>query len=145
MDKLIIVPITVAVIITAIVLMAIPVNVYTETYDRNLYYVNAPFGNYGIDGEGHFFLASGSTTLTTTEFYTVKFWSSDGPNVLKSLTLKANETPVIFDGTFKVEISIRRAFSIYGFELCGIEVVSYKLHLPQVPDQFNATGILQTP
>jgi archaellum component FlaF (FlaF/FlaG flagellin family) len=74
--------------------------------------------------------------------YTVKYWSSDGENILKSKTLNASECPVIFDGTFMLEIINHHTKSLVGLDSIS---QTFKIHLPQIPTAYNTTGTIKVP
>jgi len=95
---------------------------YPQTTYVNCYRVTAPFGVFGLDG--HFFFGSGA--INTEEVYSIKYFEN---GELKTLILDAEETPIIIDGTFRLERRYSRG-PIFGSEIH----VSYRLHLPFLPE-----------
>ena len=87
--------------------------VESQCYD--IQYAECPFGVYWTEGEGkfRFLFASGGGEFEfgMVENYVIKYWSG---NELHTIILNAEETPVIVDGTFRLEwiIKVNRFFLI---------------------------------
>ena len=100
----------------------------TVTYTYNdLYYTEAPFGILYADTEGQysggFLWSSGSMDTKLSESYIVKYWVG---NQLRSKALDADATPIIVDGTFRLNTTT--------FTSKLYQKVRYTLHLPYLPE-----------
>lgn len=112
-------------ILCFIVLGLIFVDGYTTTEKSvfvDCYRVTAPFGV--ITLEGNFFIGSGS--IEESEVYLIKYFEN---GYLKSMKLDAEDTPIIVDETFRLEI-IYRVSGVTN----TVFIKKYILHIPFLPE-----------
>ncbi|MGD2090773.1 MAG: hypothetical protein PVH61_31665 [Candidatus Aminicenantes bacterium] len=110
----------------------------TMTYSySDIYYAEAPFGVLYADVEGStsggFMWQSGSIDTKLSESYVVKYWE-DG--MLKSKSLDAEDTPIIVDGTFRLNTTVITS-QVY-------KKTRYTLHLPFLSENvtnYNWKGV----
>ncbi len=104
----------------------------TSIMEKNIYYLDAPFGRYGLNIDGTWSILSGTINGFNVEYYTVKYWDTN--NTLKSVLINSAETLIIVDGTLKLEIIECHYYNIFGEHLQKLDEVSYKIHIPSLPD-----------
>lgn len=115
---------------------------YKSDY-KELYYAQAPFGVLYADTSGHssgnFMWSSGDISTTLSENYVLKYWEN---GKILSMSLKASETPIVVDNTFRVEANytiqhLQPIFEWFGEgfrENLTAANPHYTLHLPSLPE-----------
>jgi len=88
-----------------------------QVYYFPIYKATLPFGV--IQLEGRFLLASG--TIGNEEVYYIKYWIGDN---LCSLQVDAEDCPIVVDGTFQIESSVKPPMPWRGY---------IRLHIPMLP------------
>lgn len=103
----------------------------TETVSYEVYYAECPFGILWVETRGSFIFASGTLQSNLQESYIVKYYVGDE---LHTVNLKAEEYPIIIDGTFGMEykVTYTRSF-LFGGEWKYWYRRAVALHIPAIP------------
>jgi len=124
-------------VIFALILMIQPLVTqkwHKETTQHEIYYATLPFGFIYLEGDmGGWFLGF-SGQLGVTENYNIKYMDN---GQLKTLVFKAEETPLIIDGTFQVERTVYWKTYYIFFWRCHDQapwLTEYKIHIPCLPE-----------
>ena len=134
----------VALVIAALVFGSfIPLIEVTLGYEQSfndLFYAEAPFGILYTNTEGHssgsFLWSSSTVTSSLGESYVVKYWQD---NMLYSKTLDASSTPIVVDGTFRLEVNSKVVEDVPVCNLFDLhdrtftKFDGFVLHLPSLP------------
>jgi hypothetical protein len=116
--------------------LGLTVKTTTEIQYQTLWFAQAPFGSVYGDATGVFVWGSGSISTSPSSAYTVKYWSQDRTQLL-SKTVDATNTPIVTDGTLRLETTIIHHWNIYGRRSIEEDTISYILHLPTLPENIT--------
>jgi len=126
------------IVIFPIIQMVATLRWHNETTYHEIYCATLPFGFIYLEGDmsGSFFIGIGSVSgqVGMTENYNIKYIDE---GQLKTLIFRAEEMPLIIDGTFQVEKTLYWKTSYMYFWKTREDapwLTEYQVHIPYLPE-----------